>query len=138
MCKEELLKYFDYIKSKADVARIHSPEHDALFRFYCKYIRRVIERYYTLDSIVPCYLGSPCIYQHDRKPTPKEWIPFTFDDDGLLDCALPETDEEILISDGKDVWIDTLMEDNGYYLDSGRELKGLAWMPLPEAHIKEN
>lgn len=115
MSKKELLKYFDYIKSKADVTRTHSSEHDQVFNYYYRKIRKIIE----------CYYGT-------------EWIPFTFDDDGLLDCVLPETDEEILISDGKDVWIDTLMEDNGYFLDNGRELKGLAWMPLPEAHIKEN
>ena len=74
----------------------------------------------------------------NMQPKVNEWIPFTFDDDGLLDCALPEIDKEMLISDGEDVWIDTLMEDDGYYLDSGCELKGLAWMPLPEPHVKED
>ena len=68
----------------------------------------------------------------------KEWISFTFDEDGMLNCPLPDEEEEILVSDGKDVWIDTLMEDNGYYLDSGREFRGLAWMQLPKPHVKED
>lgn len=54
---------------------------------------------------------------------PKEWVPFTLDEDGMLNCPLPDEEEEILISDGKSVWIDTLMEDNGYYLDSGCEFQ---------------
>lgn len=115
MTKEELLKYFEYIESKADIARTHSPEHDQVFNYYCRKIRKIIE----------CYYGT-------------EWIPFTFNDDGLLDCPLPECDEEVLITGGKDVWIDTLMEDNGYYLDSGCEFRGLAWMPLPKPHVKED
>lgn len=114
------MEYFDYIKSKADIARTHSLEHDQVFNYYCRKIRKIIE----------CYYGT-------------EWIPFTFDDDGLLDCVLPETDEEILISDGKDVWLDTFMtdvenENMVFYLDNSNcDLRGLAWMPLPEAHIKE-
>jgi len=93
--------------------------------------------------LTPCYLGSPCEYQNKNVILPKEWIPFTFDEDDMLNCPLPDAEEEILISDGISVWVDTLMtnvEDDNivYYLDSSnRNLKGLAWMPLPEPHVKK-
>lgn len=80
----------------------------------------------------------------NMQPKVNEWIPFTFDEDDMLNCPLPDAEEEILISDGISVWVDTLMtdvEDDNivYYLDSSnRNLKGLAWMPLPEPHVKED
>lgn len=46
-----------------------------------------------------------------------EWIPFTFDEEGVLNCELPDVDEEILVSDGDSVWQDTWCEaDEGYEL----------------------
>lgn len=64
------------------------------------------------------------------------WIPFTFDTNGMLDCPLPDEDEDIFISDGKHVWIDTFMCDiDGYYLDSNVEIEdNLAWAKLPKVH----
>jgi len=51
----------------------------------------------------------------------------------ILDCKLPDDNEEILVSDGKYVWFDTFYNDgDGCCLDSDRELDGCAWMPLPE------
>ncbi len=67
-----------------------------------------------------------------------EWIPFTFDDEDILNCELPDVDEEILVSDGDSVWEDAWCEANeGYELYSGIELEDLAWMPLPKPY-KEN
>lgn len=66
-----------------------------------------------------------------------KWIPFTFDEDGL-NCRLPYEDEEILVSSKYGIWIDTFMRDKqGYYLDSERDFKGLAWMPLPEPYKED-
>ena len=46
---------------------------------------------------------------------------------------MPAEDEEILVSKGEWVDIDTMAYDvDGWYLDSGRDFEGLAWMPLPE------
>lgn len=46
---------------------------------------------------------------------------------------MPAEDEEILVSNGEWVDIDTMAYDvDGWYLDSGRDFEGLAWMPLPE------
>lgn len=65
-----------------------------------------------------------------------KWIPFTFDKNGILDCQLPDEDEEILVSNGEDIWIDTFMCDiDGYYLDMNAEIEdNLAWARLPKAH----
>lgn len=46
---------------------------------------------------------------------------------------MPAEDEEILVSNGEWVDIDTMVYDvDGWYLDSGRDFEGLAWIPLPE------
>lgn len=68
-----------------------------------------------------------------------EWIPFQMED-GFLYCQIPDVDEDILVSDGNSVWEDAWCEaDEGYGLESGTDLKKLAWMPLPEPYKeKEN
>ena len=67
----------------------------------------------------------------------RKWIPFTFNEDGL-NCRLPDEDEEILVSSKYGVWIDIFVRDeHGYYLDSERDFKGLAWMPLPEPYKED-
>lgn len=75
---------------------------------------------------------------------PLEWIPFTFDDEGVLNCELPDIGERILVSDAEcmyddeSVWIDSWdSPDCGIYeLESGNELDGLAWMRLPQPNNK--
>lgn len=64
------------------------------------------------------------------------WIPFTEDEDGILNCPLPDDEQEVLISDGKTIWNDTFINDDcGCYLAyNNLELLGLAWMPLPEPY----
>lgn len=69
-----------------------------------------------------------------------EWIPFTFDEEGVLNCKLPDIDEDILVwdmdgtFDKENVWVDTWESpDVGVYeLESGMDLEGLAWMSLPK------
>ena len=42
-----------------------------------------------------------------------EWIPFTFDEEGMLNCELPDIDEDILVwdmdgtFDKENIWVDT-------------------------------
>lgn len=76
-----------------------------------------------------------------------KWIPFTFDEEGILNCELPDIDEDILVwdmdgtFDKENVWVDTWESpDVGVYeLESGMDLDGLAWMPLPKPYKeKEN
>ena len=74
------------------------------------------------------------------KADSSEWIPFTFDEEGVLNCELPDIDEDILVwdmdgtFDKENVWVDTWeSHDVGVYeLESGMDLEGLAWMSLPK------
>ena len=74
-----------------------------------------------------------------------DWIPFTFDDEGVLNCELPDIGERILVSDAEcmyddeSIWIDSWdSPDCGIYeLESGNELDGLAWMRLPQPNNKK-
>ena len=74
-----------------------------------------------------------------------EWIPFTFDDEGVLNCELPDIDEDILVwdmsgmFDKENVWIDTWESpDFGVYeLESAMDLEGLAWMPFPQPNKEQ-
>ena len=71
-----------------------------------------------------------------------EWIPFTFDEEGVLNCELPDIGDRILVSDAEcmfddeSIWIDLWdSPDCGIYeLESGEDLEGLAWMPLPNPY----
>ena len=75
----------------------------------------------------------------EEQPKINKWIPFAFDEEGMLDCKCPEVDEEILVSDDISVWTDIWVEYEGYGLDSNNELEGLAWQPLPKPYEdKEN
>lgn len=69
-----------------------------------------------------------------------EWIPFTFDEEGVLNCELPDIDEDILVwdmdgtFDKENVWVDTWKSPDAcvYELESEMDLDGLAWMSLPK------
>lgn len=74
-----------------------------------------------------------------------EWIPFTFDEEGVLNCELPDIDEDIFVwdmsgtFDKENVWIDTWESpDFGVYeLESGIDLEGLAWMQFPQPNKEQ-
>lgn len=85
-----------------------------------------------------CWESREILQELVDKADSFEWIPFTFDDEGILNCELPDVDEEILVSDGDSVWQDTWCEaDEGYELYSGIEIEDLAWRQLPKPY-KEN
>lgn len=82
-----------------------------------------------------------------KKEVTSKWIPFTFDEEGILNCELPDIDEDILVwdmdgtFDKENVWVDTWEVHDAYVygLGSGMDLDGLAWIPLPKAYKeKEN
>lgn len=67
-----------------------------------------------------------------------EWIPFTFDEEGVLNCELPDIDEDILVWDILDAYVQEsypgtfkmfnnlmYMKKKGYFknVDPGKELK---------------
>ena len=77
-----------------------------------------------------------------------EWIPITYRDadedeqeDGviyMLTCPLPEEGEEVLVSSGKYIRIDTMCYDDGWHFDSCGDMKDVdAWMPLPKPYRSE-
>ena len=51
----------------------------------------------------------------------------------MFDCVLPDDGDEILVSNGRFVWMDTFCQDiDGCYLDGGDDIdEDMAWMPLP-------
>lgn len=58
----------------------------------------------------------------------------------MLYGKLPDDDEEILVSDGHQVWFDTFHNDaiDGCWLETHIDLEeGMAWMPLPKPHKKK-
>ena len=54
----------------------------------------------------------------------------------MFDCVLPDDGDEILVSNGRFVWMDTFCNDvDGCYLDSGDDIdEDMAWMPLPKPY----
>ena len=70
-----------------------------------------------------------------------KWIPFTSEYNEeqkreMLQGEIPENDQEILVTDGKNVWSDTFINEGECYLDSGCYLVSevIAWMPLPKPY----
>lgn len=54
----------------------------------------------------------------------------------IFDCVLPDDGDEILVSNGRFVWMDEFCNDiDGCYLDSGDDIdEDMAWMPLPKPY----
>lgn len=54
----------------------------------------------------------------------------------ILDCKMPDDEQEILVTNGKTIWQDTSFIDcDGYYLDSNYDwIKITAWRPLPDPY----
>lgn len=54
----------------------------------------------------------------------------------IFDCVLPDDGDEILVSNGRFVWMDTFCTDiDGCYLDGGDDIdEDMAWMPLPKPY----
>lgn len=89
------------------------------------------------------------IIRMEKQPKVGEWIPFkereaddeervVYGCDAMLECKLPDEDEDILVTyaSGR-VGFDTFLRE-GYecYLDSGTQFmsEAIAWMPLPEPY----
>lgn len=93
-------------------------------------------------AIVEYCLDEKFIDGYEEK---KKWIPFKlrscdedekkeYGTDQIWDVPLPDNGEQILVSDGKGVWEDMFVNDaDGCDLEMvGGNLKGLAWMRMPD------
>ena len=71
-----------------------------------------------------------------RNLTPEEEKEYANFDWSYMVENLPEYGEEVLVTDGKNVWIDSFDEDDCVYLSStDSEIDGVsAWMPLPNPY----
>lgn len=99
-----------------------------------------------LEKHVPEYSEALALAVKALEQT--EWIPITYRDadedeqeDGviyMLTCPLPEEGEEVLVSSGKYIRIDTMCYDNGWYFDSYGDISDVdAWIPLPKPYRGE-
>ncbi len=62
------------------------------------------------------------------------WIVFEMDSNDILVNKMPEDEQDVIVTDGKNVWCDTFMRDGWEcYFDSGYEIINeiKAWQPLP-------
>lgn len=91
----------------------------------CGLIRR-------LENLPPAQLANEWI-PFEKRPLTEEEEEIYPEWSWMLDCPTPEDEEDILVSDGKYVWVDTWWNCDGFCrLDSDRELEGLAWMRFPD------
>lgn len=89
-----------------------------------------------------CWKSRTILQELVDKTESFKWIPFTFDEEGMLNCELPDIDEDILVwdmdgtFDKENIWVDTWESpDVGIYeLESGMDLEGLAWVSLPKPY----
>lgn len=85
-----------------------------------------------LEELPPAQLANEWI-PFKKKPLTEEEEEIYPEYSWMLDCPTPEDEEDILVSDGKYVWVDTWWNCDGFCrLDSDRELEGLAWMRFPD------
>jgi len=83
--------------------------------------------------------------QMSSSEKPNKWIPLTkrpmtekereeYEGIIILNCPLPEDGEEVLISYGGYVSIDTFHDDDGCYFEDAEIDDVEAWMPLPPSY----
>lgn len=77
----------------------------------------------------------PVKYHELTEEERKECL-FSADIKYMLDCELPDDEQEIIATDGRYVWVDTCIVNDGYSLDSGHDWieDVVAWMPMPEPY----
>lgn len=133
---------------KEDIRALIKAEQDELHYYaekkdYLSSLTKEINDTEQKVNMIKEFLGHLKWIKKER--TTSKWIPFTFDEEGVLNCELPDIDEDILVwdmdgtFDKENVWVDTWESpDVGVYeLESGMDLEGLAWMPLPKPMKEE-
>lgn len=121
---------------------------------YCHRIKP--KEYFKNDAMqklreMPRYLNGVKEKQITKISAEQGWIPFTrrpmTEEEQkdypnctfMFDCVLPDDGDEILVSNGRFVWMDVFCNDiDGCYLDSGDDIdEDMAWMPLPKPYRED-
>ena len=57
----------------------------------------------------------------------------------MLDCKMPDDEQEILVTNGKTTWQDMCrIDSDGYYLDNNYDwIEITAWRPIPEPYKED-
>ena len=112
-----------------------------------EYFKNLIEQGLQEVEILKCNAELQKLIEEQLRVG--EWIPFkereadpeermTYGCDMILDCKLPDEDEEILVTYANGTVRQDIFERDGYecYLDSGAEfvIEAVAWQPLPEPY----
>ena len=121
------------------------PEYEGKPYFAIKYLENGKDEIVGFGTYKPKVLS-----QYLQEYFMPQWIPFTMremteeekeeypDWDYIIDSPLPDNGEEVLVSNGKYVWVDTFCNDgDGCYFDGGEDIEGLAWMKMPKSWKKE-
>ena len=79
----------------------------------------------------------PIIYR-DMAEEEKEYFEAEFDEAKILDCTLPDIDEEVFVSHRGSVYTDIFHNDRGIVYFEDVDIEDVdAWMPLPKPYEKE-
>ena len=87
----------------------------------------------------PYAIGNEIIELIREQPTVQQWHKLTFRPWSELVEILPDFGEEVLVTDGVNVWIDSFDIDDYLYLSgTNRDIDGVgAWMELPVPYKEE-
>lgn len=119
----DALRYLAQDTERHDLDRARA---DALREQILKYGASMCHSAYAVQGWIP-FTRRPMTEEEQR-----DYPNCTF----IFDCVLPGDGEEILVSNGRFVWMDTFCNDiDGCYLDGGDDIdEDMAWMPLPEPY----
>ena len=79
----------------------------------------------------------PITYR-DMTEEEKEYFEAEFDEAKILDCTLPNIDEEVFVSHRGSVYTDIFHNDRGIVYFEDVDIEDVdAWMPLPKPYEKE-
>ena len=98
----------------------------------CQKAQRIIDEQPTIPSAEAVQGWIPFTRRPMTEEEQKYYPNCTF----MFDCVLPDDGDEILVSNGRFVWMDTFCKDiDGCYLDGGDDIdEDMAWMPLPKSY----
>lgn len=97
--------------------------------------QKMMDRINALPSAEAVHGWIPFTRRPMTEEEQKDYPNCTF----MFDCVLPDDGDEILVSNGRFVWMDVFCNDiDGCYLDGGDDIdEDMAWMPLPKPYRED-